>query len=67
MHFRVPVEAFERRSEVFRDMFALPVESPEGRSDDTPIVLEGIEVEDFRALLRFLYPKCVLIFLRYEL
>ncbi|KLO09623.1 hypothetical protein SCHPADRAFT_943488 [Schizopora paradoxa] len=57
VHFRVPVDAFEARSEVFRDMFALPNESAEGRSDDIPIVLEGIDVDDFKALLRFLYPK----------
>ncbi|KLO09621.1 hypothetical protein SCHPADRAFT_943486 [Schizopora paradoxa] len=57
VHFRVPVEAFEDRSEIFRDMFALPNDSEEGRSDDMPIVLEGIEVDDFKALLRFLYPK----------
>jgi len=58
-HFRVPVEAFQTCSEVFRDMFALPqtAESPEGNSDDSPIVLEGIKVDDFRALLRYLYPK----------
>ncbi|KLO09627.1 hypothetical protein SCHPADRAFT_558658 [Schizopora paradoxa] len=58
--FRVPVEPFETRSEVFRDMFSLPSgnETPtEGTSDDSPIVLEGVVVEDFRALLKFLYPK----------
>jgi len=29
----------------------------EGDLDDSPIVLEGVDVADFRALLRFLYPK----------
>lgn len=57
VHFKVPVEAFETRSEVFRDMFTLPIEPSEGASDDSPIVLEGVEVDDFKALLRFLYPK----------
>ncbi|KLO09626.1 hypothetical protein SCHPADRAFT_833766, partial [Schizopora paradoxa] len=58
--FRVPVEPFETRSEVFRDMFSLPngdEASKEGTSDDSPIVLEGVAVDDFRALLKFLYPK----------
>ncbi|KLO09622.1 hypothetical protein SCHPADRAFT_833759, partial [Schizopora paradoxa] len=58
--FRVPVEPFETRSQAFRDMFSLPSgdETPtEGTSDDSPIVLEGIAVDDFRALLKFLYPK----------
>lgn len=32
---------------------------PEGESDDSPIVLEGISSADFKALLKVLYPKCV--------
>lgn len=60
MLFRVLVEAFAERSEIFRDMFALPsgdVTAAEGGSDDSPIVLEGVDVDDFRALLRYLYPR----------
>jgi len=53
--FIVLVDPFEKRSQVFRDMFALPVASPEGQLDNPPIVLEGVEVADFKALLRFLY------------
>lgn len=58
--FRVPFEVFETRSEVFRDMFSLPVgavTATNGKSDDSPIVLEGVEAKDFKALLRLLYPK----------
>ncbi len=62
--FRVSVEEFKTQSEIFRDMFAFPQESkegspPEGTSDASPIILEGVKVDEFRALLRYLYPKYV--------
>ncbi len=45
-------------------MFAFPQEvkegsPPEGTSDVSPIILEGIKIDEFRALLRYLYPKYV--------
>ncbi|KLO09625.1 hypothetical protein SCHPADRAFT_1000137 [Schizopora paradoxa] len=60
MLFRVPVAAFETGSEIFRDMFSLPtgdIAPAEGISDDSPIELKGVKAGDFRALLKFLYPR----------
>ena len=60
--FRVLTDAFETRSKVFCNMYPLPVgvgSSTIGDSDDSPIVLERIKLDDFRAFLRFLYPKYV--------
>ncbi|KAJ6474869.1 hypothetical protein C8R45DRAFT_383067 [Mycena sanguinolenta] len=44
-------------SPVFETMFDLPVGigSPEGLSDDLPIVLEGENAGDFRVILKYLY------------
>ncbi len=49
----------EEESEVFSKMFTLPPppgEEVEGQSDDKPIRLEGVKKEEFRSLLRLLYP-----------
>ncbi|KAF8216991.1 hypothetical protein K438DRAFT_1748117 [Mycena galopus ATCC 62051] len=57
--FNVPRYHFERTSEIFGTMLTLsPGDGvqPEGQSDETPIVLEGITQIDFRALLKVLYP-----------
>lgn len=68
--FRVSADDFKGHSEVFRDMFSLPHTRkgevmPEGSSDWNPIVLEGVKADDFRALLRHLYTKCVVRYLRF--
>lgn len=56
--FRVLSSGF-RKSQVFVDMFSLPVQErggQEGTSDAAPIKLDGIKADDFRALLDVLYP-----------
>jgi hypothetical protein len=58
--FRVPRRYFEQESEVFHDMFRLPVAEdaiPDGCSDEQPLRLDGILKEDFRQLLRVMFPK----------
>jgi len=59
--FKVPRAYFERDSEVFCGMFNLPVgprEVPvDGSSDRYPLRLEGIRENDFRQLLRVMYPQ----------
>ena len=56
--FRVPRHPFETESEVFRDMFALPLEDDslvsDGSSDEKPLILDGIAANNFRALLKAL-------------
>ncbi|KAJ7812026.1 hypothetical protein B0H14DRAFT_3879861 [Mycena olivaceomarginata] len=57
--FNVPRYHFERSSEIFAGMLALPAGDSvnvEGRTDENPVVLEGISSADFRALLKALYP-----------
>jgi hypothetical protein len=57
--FNVPRYHFERSSEIFAGMLALPADDSvnvEGRTDENPVVLEGISSADFRALLKALYP-----------
>ncbi|KAF8331243.1 hypothetical protein F5887DRAFT_218845 [Amanita rubescens] len=57
--FKVPRHLFVKLSQVFRDMFELPVPEgveADGSSDKQPLVLEGIEKKDFVPLLRCLYP-----------
>ncbi|KAJ7786708.1 hypothetical protein B0H14DRAFT_3893628 [Mycena olivaceomarginata] len=61
--FNVPRYHFARSSEVFATMLALPPGNDvhvEGRSDENPVVLEGISSADFRALLKVLYPLDIL-------
>ena len=57
--FRVPRHPIEKESEVFKDMFALPVVSNHGSSDETPIALHGVAVIHFRAFLRVLFDPFV--------
>jgi hypothetical protein len=58
--FRVPRHHFIEQSEVFRDMFELPVASdtvPDGSSDEQPLELGGVSRTDFKQLLRVMFPK----------
>ncbi|KAF6750655.1 hypothetical protein DFP72DRAFT_774324, partial [Ephemerocybe angulata] len=63
--FKVPRGQFIAQSEVFAGMFLVPRpvgdehESAEGGSDANPIVLEGYKADDFKALLKVLYPSYV--------
>ena len=52
--FKVPRRKFEEGSEVFRNMFAMPLGDGvvEGQTDEHPLVLESISMEEFRSLLR---------------
>lgn len=56
--FRVPRDTLESQSDVFRDLFLLPIQADgaEGCSDTNPIVLEGIQREEFQSLMKVLYP-----------
>ena len=57
--YRVPRDHFERQSDVFRDLFQLPIPAgtlPDGSSDEQPLLLEGICKEDFKQLLRIMFP-----------
>ncbi|KAF8150441.1 hypothetical protein K438DRAFT_436048 [Mycena galopus ATCC 62051] len=56
--FKVPRFQFERHSEIFATTFSLPppIEGAEGSSDETPFKLGGIECDDFKMLLKVLYP-----------
>ena len=61
--FKVPRRKFEDDSEVFKDMFALPstdsagstAATAEGMSDEHPLILESIDVTEFRTLLRAMF------------
>jgi hypothetical protein len=56
----VPWPAINKDSEVFRDMRAIPSgpNTPkDGTNDNRPIRLDGIRKDDFRQLLRILYPS----------
>ena len=60
--FNVPRGPFEQHSEVFRDMFELPVPEnivPDGSSDEHPLRLDGVMKNDFRQLLRVMFPRSV--------
>ena len=62
MLFRVPRRYFEQESEIFRTMFQLPVANdtaPDGSSNEQPLLLEGVNKEDFRQLLRVMFPEYV--------
>ena len=57
--FKVHRHLFVRLSPVFRDMFELPVPEgaeADGLSDNQPLVLEGVEKQDFVRLLQCIYP-----------
>jgi len=58
--FKVPRHYFEEDSEIFRTMFQLPVpqgEIPDGSSKDKPLYLQGIAKDEFRQLLKVMYPR----------
>ena len=62
--FRVPREPLEEESTVFGDMFLLPQGEQvvvEGLSDENPVVLQGIDKDEFEPLLRVLLYRLVLI------
>ncbi|KAF5355559.1 hypothetical protein D9758_006324 [Tetrapyrgos nigripes] len=60
--FRVPKYHFEKSSEVFQGMFAIPSGKKdaeggaEGENISNPIRLEGVKAVDFRCLVEILYP-----------
>jgi hypothetical protein len=57
--FRVPRRYFEEESDVFYHLFQLPTAenvTPDGCSDEQPLRLDGITKEDFRQLLRVMFP-----------
>jgi hypothetical protein len=58
--YRVYRHPLEKNSAVFAAMFAVPQDRSthevEGLSDEHPIHLDGIPVEEFEALLHALYP-----------
>ena len=58
--FKVPRRNFAIESEIFSDMFQLPVpttagHSLDGSSDDQPLRLDGIKKSDFVQLLRVMF------------
>ena len=60
--FRVPREPLEEESTIFADMFLLPQGEQvmvEGQSDENPIVLQGIEKDEFEPLLKALLYRSV--------
>jgi hypothetical protein len=58
--FKVPARNFITESEVFETMFKLP-QNPDvgadGLSNNQPLRLDGIKMDDFRQLLRVMYPR----------
>jgi len=57
--FRVPRHTLEAQSTVFLDMFSFPPPPDtevEGSSDEHPIRLDGVMADEFRQLLKVLYP-----------
>ena len=45
---------------MFRDMFSLPPgegQTPEGQTDDHPIVIPGVSKREFRNFLRVMHPQ----------
>ncbi|KAF5341244.1 hypothetical protein D9611_006149 [Ephemerocybe angulata] len=70
--FKVPRDQFIAQSEVFAGMFLVPrpvgdEQSAEGGSDSNPIVLEGYKADDFKALLKVLYPSSSMVTQREDL
>ncbi|KAI0763125.1 hypothetical protein BD413DRAFT_643822 [Trametes elegans] len=55
--FKVPKRNFVDDSEVFRDMFSLPIwgTTAEGQTDEEPLLLEGVEIDDFYVFLRVMF------------
>ncbi|KAF7976423.1 hypothetical protein HWV62_6839 [Athelia sp. TMB] len=61
--FKVPQASFEK-AEPFYTMFGLPQNpqlavASEGLSDDTPLRIEGVTADDFRAFMKALYPAAI--------
>ncbi|KAF9445060.1 hypothetical protein P691DRAFT_762826 [Macrolepiota fuliginosa MF-IS2] len=57
--FKIPLYYFSRYSDVFSTAFTLPppIDGMRGgQSDQNPIKLEGVSKDDFRGLLRAMYP-----------
>jgi hypothetical protein len=60
--FKLPRAPFERNSEVFQEMFGLPVPAntvTDGSGDENPLRLDGVKKDDFRQLLRVMFPRFV--------
>ncbi|KIM82558.1 hypothetical protein PILCRDRAFT_820414 [Piloderma croceum F 1598] len=57
--FKVPRRYFEKNSNIWSDVFTLPLGSnqAEGSSDENPIRLESISSIDFQRLLMVMYPE----------
>ncbi|KAL4068670.1 hypothetical protein V8B97DRAFT_2057421 [Scleroderma yunnanense] len=57
--FRVPRHTLEAQSTVFQDMFSFPPPPSievEGSSNECPIRLDGVKADEFRQLLKVLFP-----------
>ncbi|KAF4596843.1 hypothetical protein EYR40_007468 [Pleurotus pulmonarius] len=54
--FRVDVASLQNYSETFKDIFSIPPSGPlnEG-SEENPVILQGISVDEFEAFLTWLY------------
>ncbi|KAI0628921.1 hypothetical protein C8Q77DRAFT_1220730 [Trametes polyzona] len=61
VYFKVSRRPFEEDSDVFGGMFNLPQEGHpnglEGTNDTNPIYLPGVTADEFRALLRVIFPN----------
>jgi len=58
--FKVPRCYLEQESEVFGNMFQLPVSEDaiaDGTSDSHPLHLDGVNKDEFRQLLRVMHPR----------
>lgn len=53
----MPKQKFVGGSPVFCDMFIIPAGTAltEGEADDTPVRLEGVKQDEFKALLRVMF------------
>ncbi|THV06157.1 hypothetical protein K435DRAFT_743906 [Dendrothele bispora CBS 962.96] len=57
--YNVPCQPFMRESDVFHDLFSLPVlvgRKSEGQSDEEPVLLQSVSKVDFERLLSLLFP-----------
>jgi len=58
--YNVPRQPFMRESDVFHDMFSLPVpvgRKAEGQSDEEPVLLQSVSKVDFERLLNLMFPE----------
>ena len=54
--FRVHRYYLTRESQIFADMFSLPVsETAEGNTDSSPIRIPGVTVKEMESFLTFMY------------